>query len=75
MTQFCSVNFSRLPQDCSLAGIGYENVLNGGQNPFEEEQYELGCSAGFSGHQKPGDNSTLFRQSIWERGVPDSSTS
>ena len=75
MTQFYFVNFLRLPQDCCLASTGYEIVLYGGQNPFKEEQSEQGCSAGFSGHQKPGEDSTVFRQYIWERGVLGSSTS
>ena len=61
------MNFSRLPQSFSLASTGYEIVLCGGQSPFKEEQFELCCSAGFSGHQKPGDDSTEFRQFVWER--------
>ena len=43
MTQFYSVNFSRLPQKSSLASTGYEIVLNRVQNPFKGEQYELCC--------------------------------
>ena len=62
MIQFYSVNFSRLPQFSSLLSTGFEIVLYGGQNPFREEQYELCCSAGFSAHQKPDDDSTVFRQ-------------
>ena len=34
-------NFSRFPQNSSLASTGYEKVLYGGQNPFKGEQYEL----------------------------------
>ena len=75
MTQLYSANFSRLPQDSSMAKTGYEIVLCGGQNPFKEEQYELCCSAGFLGHQKPGDDSTVFCQLFWERDVPGCSTS
>ena len=75
MTQFYSVNFSRLPQNSSLASAGYEIVLNRGQKSFNEEQYELCCSAGFSGYKKHGDDSTVFRQFCWERDVPGCSTS
>ena len=56
MTQFYSVNFSRLPENSSLAKTGYEIVLYRGQNPFKEEPYELCCSAGFSGYKKHGDD-------------------
>ena len=69
MTQFYSVNYSRPAQNFSLASTGYEIVLYRGQNPFKEEQYELCSSAGFSGHKKHGDDSTVFRQFIWERGA------
>ena len=71
----CIVNFSRLLQNSSLASTWYEITLYRGQNPFKEEHYELCCSAGFSGHQKPGDDSTVFRQFIRQRGVPGCSTS
>ena len=67
MTQFYSVNTSSLPKNSSLAIKSCEIVLCGGQIPFEEEQYELCYSAGFRGHQKNGDDSTVFRQFIWER--------
>ena len=70
-----SVNCSRLPQTSSLAITGYEIVIYRSQNPFKEEQYELCCSAGFSGHKKHGDDSTVFHQFVWERGVPSCSTS
>ena len=69
MTQFYSVNLWRLPQNSSLARTGYEIVLCGDQNSFKEEQFELCCLSGFSGHQKPGDDSTIFNQTIWERRV------
>ena len=54
MTQFYSFYFSGLAQNSSLANTGYEIVLYRGMNPFKEEQYELCCSAGFSGHKKHG---------------------
>ena len=64
MTQFYSVNFSRLPQNSSLASTGYEILLYRGQNPFKEEEFELCFSAGFSGHKKHGYDSTVFVNSF-----------
>ena len=74
MTQYYSVNFSRLQQISILASAGYEIVLYRGQSPIKEKQNELCCSAGFSGHKKNGDDPTTFLQVIWKRGVLGCST-
>ena len=64
MTHFYGVNFSRLPQSFRMVSTWFIIVLYGGQNPFILEEYELGCSEGFSGHQEPCEDSTVFRQFI-----------
>ena len=75
MFRFYTITFSRLRQTSSLTFEVYDIVLYGDQVTFEEEQYELYYSAGFSRHEKPSDDSIVFRQFFWERYVAGCSAS
>ena len=64
MTQFYAVNFPRLQQNSRLASTGNEIVLYRGESPIKEVQYELCCSACFSGHKKMVTSQLFFFKSF-----------